>query len=370
MKHFDETKLAKLHTASELLESKYGKEGTKSRREFEEKARAYFHEVILRKQRKSRNTNRFPYTLYNIGAKKVVPLLLFLAFLVSGCSQKTGLTWIPFQWEGADISGKYIEKAFIYVPVNVEDLPYDYTMQLDLGTYDSRIYGKTFQPYLAESKTMTQKLDSTNMFHGLRLKMGDAVFENAKAGYMVDFGDIVPEDSLHSGTPKHVGTIGPDLFQGKVLIIDYPGKRFAVTDSVPDEYKALPSEPFEVDNGITKLSFKLEGQEEKLMFDTGSSPFQLVTTKERALAIASPEIVDSLSGPLWWGQMITFYGFKVNKPLEVSGKARPNSVVYYDKEGLWKQIFDAFKVWGITGNAYFYDNMLIIDYKNKVFRVQ
>ena len=69
MKHFDETKLAKLHTASELLESKYGKEGTKSRREFEEKARTYFHEVILRKQRKSRNTNRFPYTLYNIGAK-------------------------------------------------------------------------------------------------------------------------------------------------------------------------------------------------------------------------------------------------------------------------------------------------------------
>ena len=69
-------------------------------------------------------------------------------------------------------------------------------------------------------------------------------------------------------------------------------------------------------------------------------------------------------------KMITFYGFKVNKPLEVSGKARPNSVVYYDKEGLWKQIFDAFKVWGITGNAYFYDNVLIIDYKNKVFRVQ
>lgn len=62
----------------------------------------------------SHNKNRFPYTLYNMGTKKVVPLLLFLAFLVSGCSQKTGLTWIPFQWEGADISGKYIEKAFIY----------------------------------------------------------------------------------------------------------------------------------------------------------------------------------------------------------------------------------------------------------------
>ena len=47
MKHFDETKLAKLHTASELLESKYGKEGTESRREFEEKARTYYDGMFL-----------------------------------------------------------------------------------------------------------------------------------------------------------------------------------------------------------------------------------------------------------------------------------------------------------------------------------
>ena len=52
MKHFDETKLAKLHTASELIESKYGKEKKKSRREFEEKARAYYYGVILRDRRK------------------------------------------------------------------------------------------------------------------------------------------------------------------------------------------------------------------------------------------------------------------------------------------------------------------------------
>lgn len=52
MKHFDEAKLAKLHTASELLDSKYGKEGSESRQEFEEKAHAYYYGVILRDRRK------------------------------------------------------------------------------------------------------------------------------------------------------------------------------------------------------------------------------------------------------------------------------------------------------------------------------
>ena len=56
----------------------------------------------------------------------------------------------------------------------------------------------------------------------------------------------------------------------------------------------------------------------KVLFDTGSSPFQLITTQERAWSISDLTITDSLSGPLWWGQEITFYGFNVNKPIKSS----------------------------------------------------
>lgn len=52
MIHFDEEKLKGLHTASELLDSQYGKEGTESRELFEQKARAYYYGVILRDRRK------------------------------------------------------------------------------------------------------------------------------------------------------------------------------------------------------------------------------------------------------------------------------------------------------------------------------
>ena len=52
MIHFDEKKLEKLHTASELLDEKYGKEETVSRKKFNEKARAYYYGEILRGRRK------------------------------------------------------------------------------------------------------------------------------------------------------------------------------------------------------------------------------------------------------------------------------------------------------------------------------
>lgn len=295
--------------------------------------------------------------------------LIILLLIFTGCVQKPSLNWIPFKWEGDTISGKYIEKAFIYVPVKIEDLSSNFTMQLDLGTEQTVFYGKTINPYLKESLSLADKY-KTPLFTNITLQMGGVAFHGVEVGYKTDFGEDIPQDSLHSKTAKHIGTIAPDMFEDKILVIDYKSCRFAVADSLPAEYKDLPAEAFELANGIMKLPFRINGKECKLMFDTGSSPFPLVTTKERALEISDSFISDSLSGPLWWGQEITFLGFNVNKPIEFGGKTLKSAKVYYDKENLWNQIYDAYSVWGITGNAYFFDNTLIIDYKTKLFRVK
>lgn len=52
MIQFDEKKLAKLHSAGELLDTKYGTEGTECRRKFEDEARSYYYGVILRDRRR------------------------------------------------------------------------------------------------------------------------------------------------------------------------------------------------------------------------------------------------------------------------------------------------------------------------------
>lgn len=301
--------------------------------------------------------------------KQGVFFILLLSVFMS-CSQKQSLEWIPFSWKSDTISGKYIEKAYMYVPVKIEDLPYDFTMQFDLGTYNSVFYGNTIAPYLEDYASWADKLDSIGMFRNISLQMGTVSFGGINIVDKKNFGEEIPRELLHSDTPKHIGTIACDVFLDKVLVIDYKSCRLAVSDSVPAEYKDLPAEKIEIVDGITKLLFHINGEECKLLFDTGSSPFQLVTTKERALGLSNQVITDSLSGPLWWGKEITFYGLVVNKPIEFGGKTHENSMIYYDKEGLWNEVYKSLGVWGITGNAYFYDNIVVIDYKNKLFRVK
>ena len=52
MRKLDENKLAKLHTAGELLDKKYGETGTDSRIIFHEKSIAWYYGEILRDRRK------------------------------------------------------------------------------------------------------------------------------------------------------------------------------------------------------------------------------------------------------------------------------------------------------------------------------
>ena len=52
MRKLDENKLAKLHTAGELLDNKYGEVGTDSRTAFHEKSIAWYYGEILRNRRK------------------------------------------------------------------------------------------------------------------------------------------------------------------------------------------------------------------------------------------------------------------------------------------------------------------------------
>ena len=316
---------------------------------------------------------------YNQGVHLILSVLVFLSFAVADAhagdrSQKKSLEWIPFYWEGDSISGKYLRKAYLYIPVRIEGIPDSFSMQLDLGTMETQFYGNPLKPYLDEFPALAGKLGAFGgardaIFRQVNLRMGKAQMQ-VDVWHRANFGDKISKDSILSDRPVHIGTIAPDIFQDKVLIIDYKSCRLAVADRLPARYEKLPAGKFELDNGIIKLPFRINGEARQVMFDTGSSPFPLATSKQMALEISEPVITDSLSGPLWWGREITFYGLEVNKPVELGGELLKNGRVYYDKEGLWNEVYNSLNVWGLAGNAYFFDHILILDYKNGLFRIK
>jgi hypothetical protein len=60
MKQLEPEKTAKLHKVDDLLDARYGKEGTQSRKEFENKALAWYYSEILRDKRKELKTTPSP----------------------------------------------------------------------------------------------------------------------------------------------------------------------------------------------------------------------------------------------------------------------------------------------------------------------
>ena len=183
-------------------------------------------------------------------------------------------------------------------------------------------------------------------------------------GLFAEYGTPMTADSVTTKTPKHIGTIAPDLFQDQVLIIDYPNNRICLSEELPSEYSNLDFQDLILESGRIMLPFNINERREMLMFDTGSSMFSLLTTKNNAEPISDGIIADLLSVNSW-GSELPVYGSKITTDVKFGGKSFPAALVYYVDNPQFDAGFKQIGIWGITGNACFANNTMIIDYRNK-----
>ena len=170
-----------------------------------------------------------------------------------------------------------------------------------------------------------------------------------------------------------IGTIGSDIFQDKILIIDFPSQRLCVTEQMPLEYQTVAAETGEIRNNRMLFPFLIDGRRELLMFDTGSSVYPLLTIEENALSIGGG-LVDVRTATSW-GTNVPFNGHEIVKDVFICGKNLKGKTVYYNTsigstaETSFPDFIASEGIWGITGNILFLDNIVILDYKNKTIRI-
>ncbi len=299
--------------------------------------------------------------------------------LISTTSFGQKIQWIPFNWVGDSISGKYFDKLAITIPVTLDNIPNKMNMQFDLGAIETMIYGNSIKYYLTKYSELNNKIDTTLKFRvqsqtnykfkGVDLKLGNVSFGSRNIGHFKNFGDDIPNDSINTLTEKSIGTIGPDLFENKILIIDYPNKRLAVTMDLPKQFSKVNFRQFEVKDGRIKIPITMNEKDENVMFDTGSSLFALITTAEKANQISTKPITDSLKISSW-GEYYMVYGQSIKSKIQYGKKQLNKAIVYFDNRKDNETFYKNEDIWGITGNAYFLNNIVIIDYKNKRFGVK
>jgi hypothetical protein len=255
--------------------------------------------------------------------------------------------------------------------VTIDDLPFKFKMQFDLGADVTMIYKRSFANFKKESAQYESKLDTvvnngakTPVYKNVNLGLGAVSFKDIDLHINENMGYSFNADSIDAREAINIGTIGADLCKDKFLIIDYPNSRIAITNTLPRTFRNLKFiKTKKLNDASFFLPLEIDGKMQDLLFDTGISMFPLVTSEKKAIPISAAMVKDSLEISSW-GKYYYTYGNQITKSIKLGNTELPGGLVYYDKIKKFDAWFGNNHFWGIIGNACFINNIVVIDYKN------
>ncbi|RFP67066.1 hypothetical protein D0N36_00850 [Hymenobacter lapidiphilus] len=255
----------------------------------------------------------------------------------------------------------------------------NFAAQFDLGSDATLLYGDALKNYFATRAQLYALLDTT------RRGMSDSGIRNygttglpvafgptqvARPLFMAGYGDEVPVDSLHTKSQKLVGTIGGDFVVGKVLVIDYPQQRMCVLDSVDAYWQARTSfVTSQVRNNRMHIPLTIEQRTYWVLFDTGSSLFTLTTDEQTWRGIAQPGPPTDTLVVNSWGKPVAYYAAPAQSAVYLGTHQVPPAKAWFTRDQRHLEFMKAAEIEGLTGNALFQNDVIVLDFKRSRFGV-
>lgn len=283
------------------------------------------------------------------------------------------LAWSPFEWAADSLGNKLYNRSAMFIPARFGGLPYRFKFQFDLGAY-TVLYGKNLSAITQKHPELANNIsrlknpflfwNHEQQYRNPVFRLGDIRAERTYCPVMKNYGEAIDLATATDSNALSLGTIGADMFQHKVLIIDYPGRRFATGDRIPVSYQTKMVD-IELDGqGRIILPMRFKNKPYRVLFDNGSSLFPLMALEKNAGLFASGPDVDTIS--TWsWGQLHNITGKQMTDSFELGGRKFAPARMYINHAGLGiARHTDA-----MAGNALFWDDVLVIDLVHKKFGV-
>lgn len=303
----------------------------------------------------------------------LLPTYLLLLLSCTGKSISFGadeLVWTGFTWFSADLGDGIREKAGMLLPVTIDGhADGKLWMQLDTGIYSSVFYEGPFQGVSIDAY-QTLKTDNGRplavQFDGY---IGDLPITRAQFVVKLNYGNTVEK---LEGDVK-IGSIGLDIFMGKILVLDFPSQRLAVLNP-KEKLPLMISQADFIPASLVKGWFVVNGsagyRNLKLVYDTGSSSFPLWVDPLLWQQLTNLDPIDPTLqrfAASSWGNMITFVGAPIKDHIRLGNYEFSHPKAYF-ADGDMGTPFASID--GIMGNAMFYDQYIVIlDMKDMRFGV-
>jgi hypothetical protein len=268
-------------------------------------------------------------------------------------------TNVPFEWVN-DPGNPY---AALLVPVTLDGLGEPLYMQVDFGTPTTVLYGRTIasmQAHVQGSTGATRK--EAEM--AAKIRVGGLTVRSA-AFKSIDFGSPISHDADQRNL---VGTIGADLLEKKAVILDFRNRNISFVSKLPGG----PLTSFEFKKRRILIPSAIDGATAMLLYDSGSSGYELITTRERWDAMKTS------GGPVRqekgnsWGKSLTVYTAPTKGQVEIAGARLPlREITYVDgMPAMQKFLMRRSGMQGMIGNKIFLGRRLLLDARSQKLRVE
>lgn len=321
-------------------------------------------------QKKSQQSLRFLFFLFLFGSVRQLP-----------CQSQTGTGLppnqlilpaknytLPLQWLGDSVNGKWDTHAALLIPVKLANCPKQFYMQFDLGSPYSLFYKNKLQAIQLKYPGAVQLADTADRLINYAFKAG-AMPVHAKEISVRHFDSATINWSDKKGIDV-IGTLGADLIDNKMVVINYPAKSLYLGETLPATVsKGMQWSDFIFARRSILLPATVNGKSTMLFFDTGSSAFELLTSKETYQSLGVPGASPVTYVVQSWQQPLTAHTIATNDSIGLGLHRLPLRYVTYIENARDSQIEQMRKlgIGGMTGNKLLLHHRLVLDVKHKKF---
>ncbi|GGG39540.1 hypothetical protein [Hymenobacter glacieicola] len=274
----------------------------------------------------------------------------------------TGLpTTSAFVWY-AGSARPTVPHASLLVPVTLPGCPRTCYLQFDTGAPTSLLYANSLTALRRQYPATAQRLlPQADTLHDVEFTLGQATVQARHLRALQYGATEMPADST---APFIIGTLGADVLEGRVMVLDYARQRFSLSTEAPDSL--LPRTefvPLDYASRRVLLTAQVQGKTEKLLFDSGSSAFALLTSQSIWQQLARPQAPVQTAASNSMGRQLTTYTTATAAEVQLSKAAIPlGTVTYVEGTSLMQNLLMRFSgMGGMLGNEPFSQQTIILD---------
>lgn len=243
------------------------------------------------------------------------------------------------------------KKNSILLPIQISGSSTTYFMQFDTGSPSTVFYKK------AVENIQNIKINTQNKTAIANFSLGNSIISSDKFR-VLNYGD-------KTDTLKIIGTIGSDILENRITVLNFKENFLEFNiHKVPNNFENKLSD-FQFKKRKIIINGSLRDKEEKFLYDTGTSAYELLTSKEvwQKLKLANSKV--KIEKENSWGNILTTFTAKSNEEISLGkNKIHLNDVTYVEGFSQTQNLLMKFSgMTGMLGNKIFLNNKILIDGK-------